>query len=343
DLSIYELTTVIKKFIWPLVTHFPTKYLGLYYPIMDKIDFLDDVNWIDQFTLSLELDYQKDTIVSLGARTAKGKDLPTCECLNICTNHPYPNTPLESINLSKIYVVNLDGYLQPKFSNETDKVLTTKITLSAVVLVSYATFGLNKSVNVQDVVVLQIPHNYTIADTIALNQRLVNSYKMLTQFDNQLIKFYQQYVDFTKQSIKFYQQLLEDDKQLTSFCQQLTQFNDQLSALYQPPGNFNLFTAINPGKFLFNFSIITQSVDWNCRMDHGVCIPGQCSWPFSNLIAVQNTPPLKHIHQSTSSRHARRREKVPLRSAVLIQRQRKVPDSLLFIQEMDFLGTTVGS
>ncbi|KAI5187983.1 hypothetical protein NEHOM01_2476, partial [Nematocida homosporus] len=184
-----------------------------------------------------------------------------------------------------------DGYLQPKSSNEKDKFLTTNLLLTADVLVSYATFGLNQSVNVHMVSVSQMTHNYTINDTIALNQQLVTSYKQLGKIDNQLIKFYQQYVDFTKQSIKFYRQLLEDDKQLTNFCQQLTQFNNQLSALYQPPRTFNLFTTPNPGKDLSNFSIIAQSAHWKCVIKQCGCSKDPCSWPFSNLISAKYIRP----------------------------------------------------
>ncbi|KAI5188095.1 hypothetical protein NEHOM01_2527, partial [Nematocida homosporus] len=136
----HMLTSNVQEFIWPLVTHLSISRIDLIHPIITKIDFFDDVNWVDHFSLKIHLDYKEDTIVSLGARTAKGKVLPTCEYLNICTNYPYPNTPLESTSTSKIYVVNLDGYLQPKSSNEKDKFLTTNLLLTADVLVSYATF-----------------------------------------------------------------------------------------------------------------------------------------------------------------------------------------------------------
>ncbi|KAI5188070.1 hypothetical protein NEHOM01_2515, partial [Nematocida homosporus] len=73
--DINGLTSDIQKFIWPLATHLSISYMGIVHPQMNKIDFLNDVNWRDQFTLILDLDDQKDLTISLGARTAKGKDL----------------------------------------------------------------------------------------------------------------------------------------------------------------------------------------------------------------------------------------------------------------------------
>ncbi|KAI5188024.1 hypothetical protein NEHOM01_2496, partial [Nematocida homosporus] len=216
NLTVNGLTTAIKKFVWPLVTHFPTSLIDLYYPNMDKIDFLDDVNWIDQFTLGLELDYQKDTIVSLGARTAKGKVLPTCKYLTIITRQ----VP-ESTNFSKVYVVNLDGYLQPKSSNETDNVLTTKILLSIDVLVSYAVFGLNQTVNTQILRIMNIPRDHTIDDVVSLGLNLINSY------NNQ--------VQRNKVSIKLC-------PQPPKVFKQLNQFNYQLLAPNKSKHNFNLLT-----------------------------------------------------------------------------------------------------
>ncbi|KAI5188091.1 hypothetical protein NEHOM01_2525, partial [Nematocida homosporus] len=132
-MDIYGLTSNAQKFIWPLVTHFPTKFIGLFYPNMSKIDFLNDVNWIDKFILMLCLDYQKDLIVSLGARTAKGKDLPTCDCLDINTDLSDQDQP--SSSCLKVYVIGLTEYLQPNSFDKDDKLLDTSLEVSDDILV----------------------------------------------------------------------------------------------------------------------------------------------------------------------------------------------------------------
>ncbi|KAI5187318.1 hypothetical protein NEHOM01_2091 [Nematocida homosporus] len=174
DLHFHQLTSNVQKFIWPLATHFSISNIDLIHPIITKIDFLDDVNWIDQFNLKIHLDYKEDTILSLGARTAKDKDLPTCKHLSITTNFSYKDQ--DSLNGLKVYVDNLDGYLQPKSSNKEDNVLTTKVTMSFSVLISYATFGLKQPVNVEELVVHGMLHKYPIDMIAALSAKFVDSY-----------------------------------------------------------------------------------------------------------------------------------------------------------------------
>ncbi|KAI5187581.1 hypothetical protein NEHOM01_2287 [Nematocida homosporus] len=129
SMSIHELTSNVQEFIWPLATHLSMSAIGIFLPQMDKIDFLNDVNWIDRFTLKLELDYQKEnTIVSLGARTAKGKDLPTCECLTIKTNLSVRDQPSNSP--TKICVTGLTEYLQPNSFDEDGRPLNTLLQVS---------------------------------------------------------------------------------------------------------------------------------------------------------------------------------------------------------------------
>ncbi|KAI5187095.1 hypothetical protein NEHOM01_1926, partial [Nematocida homosporus] len=126
-------TSNVQKFIWPLATHFSIKLISLVYPNMTKIDFLNDVNWIDKFILRLELDYQKDLIVSLRARTAKGKDLPTCECLDIDTNFPDQDQP--SSSCLKVYVIGLTEYLKSNSFDEDDMILCTSLEVPEDILV----------------------------------------------------------------------------------------------------------------------------------------------------------------------------------------------------------------
>ncbi|KAI5186262.1 hypothetical protein NEHOM01_1351 [Nematocida homosporus] len=279
ELFLDNLTSDIQKFIWPLVTHLSITKLGLVRPLMDKIDFLNDVNWRDRFTLMLNLDYQKDSIVSLGGRTAKGKDLPTCAYLFVHTN--FPNQHKKRTNCPRVYVLNLDGYLQPHSSDKKDKLLTTSVSLTVDVLLSYAFFGLKQSVTVQTVNIGGIPSNYTINDIVFLRQQLIKFY-------DQPIKFYQHLVEFSSQSINLYQQLLENDKQLANFYQQLTQFNNQLTALYKPSSNLNLLITPNPGKGLFNFSITARNLYWTIPKDS---TKRQAPEPFSNLIIIDPTIP----------------------------------------------------
>ncbi|KAI5187926.1 hypothetical protein NEHOM01_2450 [Nematocida homosporus] len=133
SMDIYGLTSNVQEFIWPLATHFPTEFIGLYRSQLDKIDFLNDVNWIDQFALKFELDYEKDLIVSLGARTAKGKDLPFCEWLVINTNRPNQGQP--SSSRLKVYVIGLTEYLQPNSFDKDGKLLNTSLEVPDDILV----------------------------------------------------------------------------------------------------------------------------------------------------------------------------------------------------------------
>ncbi|KAI5187225.1 hypothetical protein NEHOM01_2023 [Nematocida homosporus] len=97
---------------------------------MNKIDFLNDVNWRDQFTLILDLDDQKDLTISLGARTAKGKDLPTCDCLTIDTSTNLLNQGQPSSCPPKIYVTGLAEYLGPNSYDKSGKLLGTLLQVS---------------------------------------------------------------------------------------------------------------------------------------------------------------------------------------------------------------------
>ncbi|KAI5186555.1 hypothetical protein NEHOM01_1541 [Nematocida homosporus] len=128
SMDIYGLTSNVQKFIWPLATHLSISKIDIYRPQLNKIDFLDDVNWIDRFSLKLCLDYQKGLTISLGARTTKGKDLPTCECLAIDTNLPDQDQPSNSP--TKICVTGLTEYLQPNSFDEDGRPLNTLLQVS---------------------------------------------------------------------------------------------------------------------------------------------------------------------------------------------------------------------
>ncbi|KAI5187521.1 hypothetical protein NEHOM01_2240 [Nematocida homosporus] len=129
--DISGLTSDIQKFIWPLATHLSISYMGIVHPQMDKIDFLNDVNWIDQFILALDLDYQKDLTISLGARTAKGIGLPFCGCISIHTNIPDHGQP--SSRPPKICLTGLTEYLGPNSYDKSGKLLGTLVWVSPVI------------------------------------------------------------------------------------------------------------------------------------------------------------------------------------------------------------------
>ncbi|KAI5187165.1 hypothetical protein NEHOM01_1974, partial [Nematocida homosporus] len=97
-------------------------------PILIKIDFLNDVNWIDKFILRLHLKYQYQP-----NRSQKGKDLSTCECLDIDTNLPKRKQPSNSP--TKVYVTGCTEYLQPNSFDEDGRLLNTSLQVSDDILV----------------------------------------------------------------------------------------------------------------------------------------------------------------------------------------------------------------
>ncbi|KAI5185859.1 hypothetical protein NEHOM01_1109 [Nematocida homosporus] len=127
-MSIHGLTSNVQKFIWPLVTHLSISKIDIVYPNMTKIDFLDDVNWINEFVLRLELDYQKDLTISLGARTAKDKDLPFCAYLSIRTNLSNQGQPPSSS--AEIHATGLTEYIGPNSFVKNGKTLCTSYWVS---------------------------------------------------------------------------------------------------------------------------------------------------------------------------------------------------------------------
>ncbi|KAI5187833.1 hypothetical protein NEHOM01_2397 [Nematocida homosporus] len=132
-MSITEPTSDMQKFIWPLATHLPISYLEISSPQLDKIDFLNDVNWIDRFTLILYIDYQASITINLGERTTKGKDFPSCASL--CIDTEPRDQGQEPINCLGVRVTNLAKYLQPNSSDKDDKLLNTETKLTDDILV----------------------------------------------------------------------------------------------------------------------------------------------------------------------------------------------------------------
>ncbi|KAI5185809.1 hypothetical protein NEHOM01_1086 [Nematocida homosporus] len=149
ELYLNKLTSRMQKSIWPLVTHFLVAKIDIVHPRLNKIDFLDNVNWKDGYTLRILLTGEKDTVIRLGGKTTKDKALPVCSSLSIITelSHAAGNPPI-LIDYLKTYVINLDGYLQPLSVDMPAEILTKKVTFSIDILLSYVSLTYGRAVHI---------------------------------------------------------------------------------------------------------------------------------------------------------------------------------------------------
>ncbi|KAI5186079.1 hypothetical protein NEHOM01_1261 [Nematocida homosporus] len=188
ELQIKNLTSDMQKLIWPLATHLSVLHMDIDCSLVDETNFLDDVNWRDQFTLTIGMSCHNGVIVNLGTRTAKGKDLPICKHLTITSDFSYEyEDSWDDVVYPKVYVVNLDGYLQPKSFDTADQVLTTEVTLSIEVLVSYAIFGPNQSMYISNLLIKNTPEHYNMNDITTLSNKLIGFYRTFIEQNQQAL------------------------------------------------------------------------------------------------------------------------------------------------------------
>ncbi|KAI5184273.1 hypothetical protein NEHOM01_0018 [Nematocida homosporus] len=177
-LYICYLTATIQQVIWPLLSRLPLIILGLYSPTLDKIDFLTNMNWQNNYSIRLVLPYS-NAVLYLPPLTQKDKPVPTCKLLFISTK-PFKETDPPGPP-SSVVVADLTGYIPNNNSNPNPNIQPTAlaVTFSFDVFISYLIFGYNYHHAVQCISLLCPLSQYVHKDALDIEARLLAAHPTL--------------------------------------------------------------------------------------------------------------------------------------------------------------------
>ncbi|KAI5186017.1 hypothetical protein NEHOM01_1220 [Nematocida homosporus] len=171
-LTLARLTASTQTTILPLLTHFTIASLTITRPVIEKIDFINQVNWTDNYKLILEIDKPNTHIIlPLPPRNKITGQRLICAHLSIVTIPIKITKDPSSIHYVPTTITGLSNYFQPGISKQDNFSLITKptrfvsynasipiipnpkipaslkqLTLSLDILIFYATFDLNQTV-----------------------------------------------------------------------------------------------------------------------------------------------------------------------------------------------------
>ncbi|KAI5187317.1 hypothetical protein NEHOM01_2090 [Nematocida homosporus] len=176
---IQSLTKNTKELIWPLLTRLPVGHLSLNLPQIQTIDFLNDVNWVENYSLFIVIQ-RPNTIINLPLINNSGNATPAYSHLSIKTESSMAiNSTAQQAQVAypNIFVLNLDNYLRPKTLENNDSVTVSKITLSFDVFLSYVVLGLNQPVYAPTLQIVNIPQSSTRQGFLTMINYIFLTYK----------------------------------------------------------------------------------------------------------------------------------------------------------------------